>query len=375
MLLAIIVSQVPKGTSFALRTLKKGDSVKDYELKMLEGDGPRTISELTGENGLIIIFWATWSDRSQDLLKFAETNLKKQYAGKGINFVAINVEGETVSGGDIQEITRVVREIGVSFPVAIDEGLIVFDEVGVITNPTTVLVAKNLNLEGTFPGFPSIARDEIPKMVNDYLGIEEEKPSMRVQYLLDHKPKNKALLRYNLGRNIYKRFMSLKGELKRVPDGAIKQLDTANERDPDFYAPYLLKAIIYHKTQKEEKKKMILELIQEKEFREHVERIDLAYMYLLIGMSEKAGEILTGLETEIPDEPEVKLLNAVFLLSGNREEEARAILGELLQGEKVKKLFSFDIDEFFHDETGEMREDVLKTPFLIAEKVLKISKK
>lgn len=371
----IIFSQALNGASFALRTLKIGDSVKDYELKPLKGDIPQTISEFTGENGLIIIFWATWSERSQNLLKFAETTLKQQYADKGINFIGINIEGEAVSDGDMANISSAVKEIGISFPIAIDQGLIIFDEIGVITNPTTVLVSKSLILEGTFPGFPSIARDEIPKMVNDYLGIEEEKPPIRVQYLLDHKPKNKALLRYNLGRNIYKRYLSLKGELKRVPAGAVKQLNTASERDPDFYAPYLLKTVIYHKTQEEEKKKVTLDQIQEKEFEEHLERIDLAYMYILIGMNDKAEVILSGLTAEIPDEPEVKLLKAVILLSGNREEDARAILAELVAQEKSKKVFSFDLTDFVHEDTGEIREDPQKAPFLIAEKVLNISKK
>ncbi len=374
-ILAIFLSQALNQEAFALRTLKKGDLVKDFELPLVTGEGPVKLSELAGKSGLVMIFWATWSERSKSLLKFAETELKQQFADKGITFVGVNVEGESVSDADLAKIRGLVEELGISFPVAVDEGLVVFDEIGVITNPTTVLVGESLKMEGIYPGFPSIARDEIPKMVNSYLGIAEERAPIRVQYLLDHQPKNKALLRYNLGRNLYKRYLSLKGELKNVPAGAVKQLDEAMGRDPDFYAPYILKAIIYHKTGEDEEKQTILKQIEEKDFKEHVERIDIAYMYILIGMSDKAKAILTGLHAEIPGEQEVKLLDAAVLLSENRGEDARPVLADLAAQEKENQVFPFDITEFERDESKEIKRDAHQDSFFIAEKMLNISKK
>ncbi len=373
-ILAIFLIQALKQEASALRTLKKGDTIRDFELSLATGEGPVKISELAGKSGLVMIFWATWSDRSRSLLKFAETQLKQQFAEKGITIVGVNIEGESVSDANLAKIRGLVEELGLSFPVAIDEGLVVFDEIGVITNPTTVLVGEGMKLEGVYPGFPSIARDEIPRMVNSYLGIEEKKAPIRVRYLLDHQPKNKALLRYNLGRNLYKRYLSLKGELKNVPAGAVKQLDEATGRDPDFYGPYVLKAIIYHKTGEDEEKQAVLEQIEEKGFKEHVERIDIAYMYLLIGMSDKAKAILTELHAEIPDEREVKLLDAAVLLSENREEDARPVLGDLAAQEKENKVFPFDITEFAPDESKEAARDAHQDSLIIAEKILNISK-
>lgn len=374
-IVATLLCHFPVAETSALRTSAKGDPVNDYELKLIGEDTPKMLSELTGEKGILIIFWATWSDRSKSLLAFAEKTLKNQYAKLGITVLGVNVEGETLTEAELGKINVVIEEIGLSFPIAIDRGLVIFDEIGVITNPTTVLVGKDLIIEGAFPGFPSIAKDEIPAMINAYLGIEEEKPPLRVRYLLDHKPKNKALLRYNLGKNLYKRYLSIKGELARVPPGVIKQLDTAIERDPDFYAPYLLKAIIYQKTGDEEKRNAILSLIEEKTFKEQIERVDLAYMYLIVGKGDRAEELLTSLEEEIPGDPEVKLLEATLLLSGDREGDGRGILEELVMVEKRRKTLHFDITSFIDEETEKLSEDPKSTSISLAEKALNISKR
>lgn len=376
--LAILVSflfSLNPGSAEALRTLQKGAKIDDYEVTILSDGTLKKLSDLSGDKGLLVIFWATWSDRSKSLLSFADSTLLPQYREKGINLVGINVESLELSQEENESIEETVGKLALSFPLAIDHGLVMFDEIGVITNPTTLLLNKDLILVRSYPGFPSIARHEMPEMLNDFLGIKEEQPPIRDLYLLSHKPKNKALLRYNLGRNLYKRYLPLNGELAHVPKGVITQLDISSERDPDFYRPYLLKAIIYHKVQDEEEKNALLTQIEEKKFQEHVERIDLAHMYLLIGRIDLAEEQLTILKAEIPDEPEVILLEALVAVSTTGQDDASPIFLRLIAREKARKMLSFPIEEFVEPDTGMIKGEAGKTSRLLSEKALNISKK
>ncbi len=236
--------------SFALRTLASGDTIKNYEVPILGGT-TQTIEGLCGEKGLLLVFWTTWSERSLHLITYADQELAKEYGEKGVNIVGINVESQSITSEEMKTITETVEKLNVSIPLGIDRDLVMYGEIGVISTPTTVLVSKELKIEGAYPGFPTAAREELKGMLNAFLGIEEKKPTEEARYLMAKKPKNNALLYYNLGKNLYKRYVSMKDELTRVPKNAIDKLDDSLERDPDFYSPYLLKAIIYHKAKEE----------------------------------------------------------------------------------------------------------------------------
>ncbi len=358
------------GEAFALRTLNKGDQVKDYELTLLDGS-KKKLSELMGEKGILVVFWATWSDRSRDLLSFMKDRLVSDFKEKGIEFLAINVEHQDISGETLEQIKSFYQSLNMPFPTAIDEGLVLFDEFGVVANPTTVLISKDFKVVDAFPGFPSVAKDEIPGMLRSFLGIKEEKKPEEVQYLIAKKPKNHALLYYNLGKTLFKRYVSLKDELKRVPKRVIAKLDEASKRDPSFYGPYMLKAIIYHKAGEEEARDEVLKKIDEMNFTEHVERRDLAYMFFLLGMFDRSEELLDGLKKEIPGEPTLHLLDAM-LAEVKGDENAGKLFLSLLE-EKLP----FDISSHVDPESGKIVPEEQKDKILryFAEKVLGISKK
>ena len=92
-----------------------------------------------------------------------------------------------------------------------------------------------------------MARTDIPERIDAVLGIVRERRPEKAQYLLDHKPKNHALQYYNLGKRIFLSARSPSGELRGgVPEQAIDRLNEAIRRDPDFFRPYLLQAIIFN---------------------------------------------------------------------------------------------------------------------------------
>ncbi|RMG59049.1 MAG: hypothetical protein D6713_06375 [Deltaproteobacteria bacterium] len=358
-----------RGEAFALRTLSKGDRVRDYDLTMLDGS-VKKLSSFSGEKGLLVFFWASWAFRSKDLLEYGKT-LHEKYAPKGVGVVAVNVEHQEVTAEALESVRNYYEALSLPFPTAVDSGLVMFDEFGVVATPTTVLLSKDLTVVDAFPGFPSVAREKIEKMVMDFLGIEEEKKPEKVQYLLAKKPKNRALLYYNLGRTLYRRYVSQKDELKRVPKRVIEKLDEAQKRDPDFYGPYMLKAIIYHKAKVFDERDRVLAQIEEKKFSEHVERRDLAFMYYLMGMTEKARELAGGLLKEIPDEPTVILLDALLARAEGKEGWQERVK------ESLEKGLSIPVEGKVDPETGTLlpQGEEERTATYLAEKVLGIAKR
>jgi hypothetical protein len=218
-LCAWIFSFPLSGDTFALRGLGKGDRVPDLTFVGITAESGK-LSSFSGEKGLIVIYWATWSSRS-------------------------NADHQEMRREEIEAVKGKATEMALSFPVMLDAGLEGYNEIGIITVPTTLILDGDLKIVDVYPGFPSIARDDIPDRIDAFLGIEKKKRPEKTQYLLDHKPKNHALQYYNLGKTLFVFARSPSGRLRNVPENAIERLDEAIRRDPDFFRPYLLKTIIF----------------------------------------------------------------------------------------------------------------------------------
>ena len=145
----------------------------------------------------------------------------------------------------------------------------------------------------------------------------------KAQYLLDHKPKNHALQYYNLGKRLFLSARSPSGELRGgVPDSAIDRLNEAIRRDPDFFRPYLLKAIIYHAAKEHALRDSALDNIRKREFQEPYEHRVLALGYLDMGMDNNASDHLKALFALSPGDPAGLFGQAV--LSQRRKDAAGA---------------------------------------------------
>jgi peroxiredoxin len=212
--------------SFALRGLEKGTQVRDIELVGINTEDGK-LSSFSGAKGLIVIYWATWSSRSPQILAFAEKELRR-YEEHGVKLLAINADRQEMRREEIEAVKGKASEIGLSFPVVLDPGLKGYDELGIISTPTTLILDGDLKIVDVYPGFPSIARDDIPDRIDAFLGIAGEKRAEKSQYLLDHKPKNHALQYYNLGKTMFSFARSPSGGLKSVPENAIERLDESS---------------------------------------------------------------------------------------------------------------------------------------------------
>jgi hypothetical protein len=211
-LCAWIFSFPLSGDTFALRGLGKGDRVPDLTFVGITAESGK-LSSFSGEKGLIVIYWATWSSRSP------------------------NADHQEMRREEIEAVKGKATEMALSFPVMLDAGLEGYNEIGIITVPTTLILDGDLKIVDVYPGFPSIARDDIPDRIDAFLGIEKKKRPEKTQYLLDHKPKNHALQYYNLGKTLFVFARSPSGRLRNVPENAIERLDEAIRRDPDSAIP------------------------------------------------------------------------------------------------------------------------------------------
>lgn len=88
---------------------------------------------------VVVVFWATWSERSIEQLQSLR-DMAISYAGKPVQFVAVNVDAVEISAAIEEQIKGIVSKMQLPFPVIIDRGLKHFDEYGVIAVPSTAVL-------------------------------------------------------------------------------------------------------------------------------------------------------------------------------------------------------------------------------------------
>ena len=338
-------------SSFALRGMEKGSQVPDMEFVGISTQGGK-ISSFAGGKGLVLIYWATWSSRSRDVLVFAEKELRR-YEIQGLKFLAVNADHQEMKSEDIAAVGAAASEMGLSFPVVLDAGLKGYNEIGVISLPTTIVLDNALKIVDAYPGFPSVARDEIPDRIDAFLGIVKEKPVEKAQYLLEHQPKNHALQFYNLGKRLFLSARSPSGELKGIPDSAIERLDEAIRRDPDYFRPYLLKAIILDLARANGRREAALQELKKRDFQESYERRILGLGYLYLGLDDMADDCFRLLSSQVQNDPVMRFGDAVVAARKKNGPAAKNALSALAGIPGAKEALGFDHAPLFA-ESGEM---------------------
>jgi len=107
-----------------------GTAAPDFTLPLLDGSSQR-LSDLQG-NPVIINFWATWCIPCKEEMPLLE-KVSKQYAGKLLVF-GVNVgEGKEL-------VTPFIEEVGVTFPILLDETQQVADLYFVRNFPITFFI-------------------------------------------------------------------------------------------------------------------------------------------------------------------------------------------------------------------------------------------
>lgn len=223
----------------ALRELQEGMEMPSFSLTDLAGKS-FPYREIAGKKGTLLIFWQTTTKNSQKALQ----QLQSRYAEwqqKGLQIVAVNVEEQNITDDDIKTIRSAAE--GLSFPIFVDRGLVLFDKLGVIALPSMILIDDKMVISKEMSGFPLVGSQLFFEEVGYFLGEK------RVAAKEEYRPVKQAMLSYQMG---------LRLEKKKDYDKAIDLYERAVKSDPKYVSPFVRLTELYLRFKRPEEAKMAL---------------------------------------------------------------------------------------------------------------------
>jgi len=208
------------------RGIEVGHKIEPRQVKTIE----REKITLPAEEGLtVLLFWSTWSPRSSSAINIWQ-KYDEEYKENGITVLSVNADNQRMEESDIKIVRDYIAENEVTLPVILDMGLELFNEIGVIVLPTTLIFKPDGTLDYKYAGLPTSAALDLKEDLEKKLGIasestdEEDANRGRLAY----QPKNNALLFFGMG----KRYQE-----KGYPEKAKAKYIEALQKDPDYADP------------------------------------------------------------------------------------------------------------------------------------------
>jgi peroxiredoxin len=124
-------------------------SLKDDQMFSLKTPAGSTVSldaALKANKAVLVNFWATWCPPCREEIP----DLVKLYAAKkdlGLEIIGVNV------GESAKRVAPFAEKYGMTFPIALDEDQSVAEAYGVVGIPTTLLVASDGRVIGTYHAY------------------------------------------------------------------------------------------------------------------------------------------------------------------------------------------------------------------------------
>ncbi len=205
--------------------------------------GEYDIAKAKDNNVTAIVFFATWSAKSENTLKMIK-EVTGEYGGHGVAMIAVNTEEEENPAGFEATLTGFIERTGGGYPVMLDEGLVVYNDLRLKAMPTTYLVDRNLGVITHIPGAPSSLHETLIELIEHELGMEdEEEMSGEVLRYQAAKPQ---MLGYGMAKTLAER-----GKER----SAIKKIDQVIKDDPNFPDAHALRGLLLYETGKADEAK------------------------------------------------------------------------------------------------------------------------
>lgn len=214
--------------STAQALLQAGAQAPDFSLTDVDGN-MISLSHYSGKKAVTVFFWSTWSAKSRNGLKRFDDFYKK-YNEKGIQVIGINADNQTISPEDVENIRKIIKETGVTFPVLLDRGLKTFHEYNVIALPSTIVITEG-KISYELPGLPLAGTED---MFDYLLTLAGETPRKKVEPKF--RPSHDAIANTNLARKFAK---------KKMFAMAYPLFKKAIEKEPKYLLPYVELAKLY----------------------------------------------------------------------------------------------------------------------------------
>ena len=188
-----VLSFAPPAAS--LQSLQAGMEAPGFSLTALTGEA-KSFADLRGEKLTVLVFWSTWSSKSEKILARMQ-QLHEKYKGQGLSIVAVNVDEQQVSTETLAKIQAVSEKLKLRFPMMVDHGLAVFHDYGVIALPTTVILDKDRVIKDELSGYPLVGSET---MVDFITSTIEGKKAPVIEAKEMYRPNKNALRFYNMGK-------------------------------------------------------------------------------------------------------------------------------------------------------------------------------
>jgi len=207
-----------------------GQEPSGFSLRDPEGETV-ALADYSDKTAVVLLFWSTWSSKSKEALKRFNDYYQK-YRDKGIQVIGINAENQQISDKDIIQIKTLIKELGISYPIALDNQLETFHSYGIIALPSTMVISKN-KISYALPSFPLVGTEEM----FDYLLVLAGEPPRKKQVEEKYRPKPDAIATANLANKLAKK--------KNMSQMAYPLFKKAISKDPRYIPPYIELAMLY----------------------------------------------------------------------------------------------------------------------------------
>ncbi|HWR98473.1 MAG TPA: tetratricopeptide repeat protein [Candidatus Methanoperedens sp.] len=285
--LGVAVAAFPPPGRAAFKNVEVGASPPPFAMRDSEGR-LRESAALFGKGATVVVFWATWSPRSQEILADLE-RLRAELGPERVAVVAVNVEHLAISAADRDAVRSVVAETKSTATVLFDEGLVAFNAYGTMAVPSTLVVDAQRRVSFTLAGYPMTMRSDLADAVRKALGLPT---SAELRPPEEPVPKNHALMYYNFGRRLLEKGQDEKAE---------EQLRIAVERDPQFKKPYLELGLLAVRRGEAQRARELFGRVREIDPHDPEATYQAAAASLRAGALEDAAALFAELAAEFPD--------------------------------------------------------------------------
>ena len=145
-------SAVPLHAGMAGMKIPVDAPAPDFTLKGLDGK-EYTLSSYKGKKVVMIDFWATWCNICKREMPVLESTYQ-EYKDKGVEFLGIALDE------NIKQITKIITQKGVTYPILLDKGAKVATEVYKLAGPIPLKVVIDCegiirySHVGDYPDYP-----------------------------------------------------------------------------------------------------------------------------------------------------------------------------------------------------------------------------
>jgi len=301
---------LPVNARAAFKNVEVGQPPPAFSLKDFDGrvwdSAAHQVAGVT-----VIVFWATWSPRSREILVDLE-RLRAELGPERLRLIAINAEHLAITAADRDAIRSVVAETNFSATVLLDEGLVAFNAFGTMAVPSSLVLDAAGRVTYMLAGYPLSMRSDLADAVRKALGLPT---SEELRPVREYVPKNHGLMYYNFGRLLLE-----KGQEEK----AVEQFRISVERDPAFKKPYLELGLYHLRKGEVEEARAAFLRVREIDPRDAEATYQAAAANLRAARLDEAAALFGELATEFPDRGGYALALALTQKFLGREEEYRA---------------------------------------------------